>query len=101
MSRSPWLAYSWMMCQRIGRAPISTSGLGIDCVCSCSRVPRPPQRITTFTPGTLVAQYLPESSHLARVDEVRSAWADPGVDHEAVEHVLLLVGRDVLEPRYR
>ena len=29
-----------MTCQTIGRPPISTSGLGIDWVCSCSRVPR-------------------------------------------------------------
>src|SRR5918996_2070529 len=35
-------------CQRIGRPPISTSGLGIVWVCSRSRVPRPPQRMTTF-----------------------------------------------------
>ncbi len=34
-------------CQRIGRPPISTSGLGSVCVCSRSRVPRPPQRMTT------------------------------------------------------
>ena len=36
-----------MTCQRIGRPPISTSGLGIPGVCSCSRVPRPPHRMTT------------------------------------------------------
>src|SRR6478735_6719670 len=34
-------------CQRIGRPPISTSAFGTDSVRSRSRVPRPPQRITT------------------------------------------------------
>src|SRR5690348_1514080 len=34
-------------CHRIGRPPISTSGLGSSALCSCSRVPRPPQRIAT------------------------------------------------------
>src|SRR5215212_2957702 len=36
-----------MMCQRIGRGPISTIGLGRYSVSSRSRVPWPPQRITT------------------------------------------------------
>ena len=36
-------------CQRIGLPPISTSALGIEWVRSCSRVPRPPQRIATGT----------------------------------------------------
>src|SRR2546423_689991 len=34
-------------CQRIGLPPISTSALGIACVRSCRRVPRPPHRIAT------------------------------------------------------
>src|SRR5215207_3220045 len=38
-------------CQRIGLPPISTSALGIACVCSWSLVPRPPQRMATGTPG--------------------------------------------------
>src|ERR687895_202660 len=37
-----------MTCHRIGRPPISTSGFGIVWVCSRSRVPRPPQRMTTL-----------------------------------------------------
>src|SRR5262249_19927837 len=37
-----------MMCQRIGRLPISTIGLGLISVSSASRVPRPPASITTF-----------------------------------------------------
>jgi hypothetical protein len=36
-----------MMCQRIGRVPISTIGFGRYSVSSRSRVPWPPQRITT------------------------------------------------------
>src|SRR4051812_48219351 len=38
-----------MTCQRIGSPPISTSGLGIVAVCSCNRVPRPPQRMSTVS----------------------------------------------------
>src|SRR5262249_48027306 len=37
-----------MMCQRIGRLPISTIGLGLISVSSASRVPKPPASITTF-----------------------------------------------------
>src|SRR6185503_12099876 len=37
-----------MMCQRIGRPPISTIGLGRSSVSSVSRVPCPPARMTTF-----------------------------------------------------
>src|SRR2546422_4330653 len=38
-----------MMCQRIGRSPISPMGLGRAAVSSDRRVPRPPARMTTFT----------------------------------------------------
>src|SRR4051794_39091041 len=34
-------------CHTIGRAPISTIGLGMSCVRSCRRVPRPPPRMAT------------------------------------------------------
>ena len=44
---TPGPGRSEITCHRIGRPPISTSGLGIDCVCSCRRVPRPPHKITT------------------------------------------------------
>src|SRR6187200_1075941 len=37
-----------MMCQRIGRSPTGTIGLGRNSVSSRRRVPRPPQKITTF-----------------------------------------------------
>src|SRR5947209_10211752 len=36
-----------MTCHRMGRPPISTSGLGMARECSCRRVPRPPQRMAT------------------------------------------------------
>src|ERR687896_975674 len=38
-----------MMCQRIGRPPISIIGFGRTSVSSLMRVPRPPARITAFT----------------------------------------------------
>src|SRR6266478_866769 len=37
-----------MMCQRMGRPPISTIGLGRNSVSSRRRVPNPPHRTTTF-----------------------------------------------------
>src|SRR5262249_51377685 len=37
-----------MICQRIGRSPIGTIGLGRNSVSSRRRVPKPPQKITTF-----------------------------------------------------
>src|SRR6476661_5092097 len=40
-----------MMCQSIGRPPISTIGLGFVSVSSARRVPSPPARMTTFSPG--------------------------------------------------
>src|SRR5260370_24229172 len=42
-----------MMCQRIGRPPISTMGLGRNSVSSRRRVPNPRQRTTTFITGSL------------------------------------------------
>src|SRR5882762_2574683 len=44
-----------MMCQRMGRPPISTIGLGRNSVSSRRRVPNPPQRTTTFISGFLAA----------------------------------------------
>src|SRR5262249_40394255 len=37
-----------MMCHRMGRPPISTSGLGRRSVSSARRLPRPPAKIPTF-----------------------------------------------------
>ena len=39
-----------MMCQRIGRPPISTIGFGLMLVSSAMRVPLPPARMTALTP---------------------------------------------------
>ena len=39
-----------MMCQRIGRPPISTIGFGLVSVSSERREPRPPARMTALTP---------------------------------------------------
>src|SRR5580704_2134300 len=47
-SRRPWWPKIFMRCQRIGRPPISTMGLGRSSVSSRRRVPRPPQRMTIF-----------------------------------------------------
>ena len=48
------------MCQRIGRPPISTIGLGRNSVSSRRRVPNPPARITAFmaTPFELDNAYI-------------------------------------------
>src|SRR5215469_3620541 len=44
----PWWEYSFRICHRIGRPPISTIGLGRMVVSSLRRVPNPPARITAF-----------------------------------------------------
>src|SRR5208282_548498 len=48
-SVKPLCAYNFMICQRMGRPPISTMGLGRYSVSSRKRVPSPPHSITTFT----------------------------------------------------
>src|SRR3954452_14999022 len=55
-----------MTCHRIGRPPISTRGLGIDWVCSCRRVPRPPQRMATVSIGGRLSR----GDTLARVPDL-------------------------------
>src|SRR4051812_3288646 len=54
-----------MMCQRIGRSPIGSIGFGRNSVSSRSRVPLPPQRITTFI-ARLRARwyYAPSRAHM-------------------------------------
>jgi hypothetical protein len=47
-SATPKQAYSFMMCQRMGREPISTIGLGRVFDSSAIRVPLPPARMTHF-----------------------------------------------------
>ena len=41
------------MCHRIGRPPISIIGLGLRCVSSEMRVPKPPANKTHFMPWPL------------------------------------------------
>src|SRR2546422_2465074 len=60
-----------MRCQIIGRYPILTIGFGIVSEYSRSRVPRPPQKITTFMPApplppcrdVVTSRRCPASSH--------------------------------------
>src|SRR5918999_2474292 len=72
-----------MTCHRIGRPPISTSGFGIVSVCSRSRVPRPPQRMTT---GSSTAGTLPgvagRAGHAAAVEQ--PAGRAPELEQRAV-----------------
>src|SRR6516165_8551642 len=49
----PCAAYIFMMCQMIGRPPISTIGFGFVSVSSAMRVPRPPARMTALVPRRL------------------------------------------------
>src|SRR4051812_26636250 len=63
-----------MTCQRIGCPPISTSGLGTSGLCSCSRVPRPPQRIATSICGRLPA--MDADQRAARADAYESVRAE-------------------------
>ena len=67
-------------CHRIGCPPISTSGFGSSAVCSCSRVPRPPQRIATSICGRLpawIATNGPRGRAPTRACEARSSTSCP------------------------
>ena len=57
-SRTPKWEYSFMMCQRIGRPPISIMGLGRRWLSSEIRVPRPPARITAFIPAAGLSDWV-------------------------------------------
>src|SRR6267143_2999847 len=72
----PKCEYSFMMCQRIGRPPISTIGLGRTSVSSARRVPNPPQRITACT-GDIVRtrSWLDDTRAWDRDDESTPARA--------------------------
>src|SRR5215471_749138 len=64
----PWWEYSFRMCHRIGRPPISTIGLGRTVVSSLSRVPNPPARITAFIDSPDCCDYCTikfQSDHVA------------------------------------
>src|SRR3989344_2964097 len=50
-SLTPWAAYIFMMCQRMGSPPISIMGLGRRCDSSEMRVPSPPASSTAFMPA--------------------------------------------------
>src|SRR5262245_19221085 len=52
-----------MMCQRIGRPPISTIGLGLMSVSSAIREPIPPASMATFIVATPDAKLLRRSEH--------------------------------------
>ena len=61
-----------MMCQRIGRPPISIIGFGMRCVASPIRTPKPPQKITTFTdlpPGCYIVDRSSAASVLKSTTE--------------------------------
>src|SRR6478736_1106789 len=60
-----------MMCQMIGRPPISTIGLGRTCVSSAIRVPLPPARMTTLILFCCVIRP-PRRESLSDTSEIRS-----------------------------
>src|SRR6266496_265748 len=65
-----------MMCQRIGRPPISTIGFGRTSVSSASRVPSPPARITTLTDCLLYpGRMIPTNEHSPKDPTKISAMA--------------------------
>ena len=78
--RCPGRRRCWITCQRIGRPPISTSGFGISALCSCSRVPRPPQRIATSICGRLPGMdqtNAPRGRAPTRASAARSSSSSP------------------------
>ncbi len=80
-----------MMCQRIGRPPISIIGFGIRWVASPIRTPRPPQKITTFidlSPGTIhrgafIGKNRREVNYITATDSA-SPGVEPGSSSVAV-----------------
>src|SRR5215467_14783977 len=62
-----------MMCQRIGRPPISTIGFGLVEVSSDNRVPRPPASITAFTGRRILFRRPGDTSRSARAVVLRSS----------------------------
>src|ERR1700730_899318 len=68
-----------MMCQRIGRPPTSTSGLGRYSVSSRRRVPCPPHRMTTFTSTSLSRHRARRAIHSPPPVAGFVATAPPGV----------------------
>src|SRR5687768_16891341 len=74
----------FMMCQRIGRPPISTIGLGLSVVSSDSLDPSPPARITTFMDA------------LSRNANAPSQVSSSGIDGGGVSHQLSCVRQEGL-----
>ena len=62
-----------MMCQMIGRPPISTIGFGLISVSSRNRVPRPPHRMTTSRVGDR-RRFLPLATRVARFGNAYHDW---------------------------
>src|SRR5208282_6537853 len=79
-SVKPLCAYNFIICQRIGRPPISTMGLGRYSVSSRKRVPRPPHSITTFT------RFSWQALMLVSLDFIHYSGARQGKDLE-VHHL--------------
>src|SRR6478609_890733 len=84
-----------MTCQRIGRPPISTSALGMACVCSWRRVPRPPQRMTTGTgmrrgmipgPACRYGAPMPVDPAIFKAYDVRGLYGDQ-IDADIAEQL--------------
>src|SRR5262245_14984179 len=78
------------MCQRIGRPPISTIGLGLISVSSLSRVPSPPARMTHFMKPAKICIQSPEErlpcvviSHVRKNIPVTCRQSDGLHDHSA------------------
>src|SRR4051812_50006845 len=88
-----------MMCQTIGRPPISTSGLGLISVSSDRRVPAPPHRITTGTRPSGMGQVLRVPRHGSPQALVeREGWrpAEHGARARGIEVLIAYLVRCVV-----
>src|SRR5271154_4252785 len=65
-----------MMCQRIGRPPISIIGFGRTDVSSEIRVPMPPARMTAFTIPPAFAKIIQKELSCYRSDRDRRLFCD-------------------------
>src|SRR6202035_2018985 len=80
------------MCQRIGRPPISTIGLGRTPVSSLRRVPNPPARITAFIrppSGYPHRDHVPYTTHSALAEFPRIIY----FEFERIPRPLKSVGK--------
>src|SRR6185436_3186116 len=91
-----------MMCQRMGRPPISTRGFGRISVCSDSLVPIPPHKMTTgiswLDIGTILrarfGEILPIPTHR------RLETAVEGIKRRPVELLPCLAGIQILKANF-